>query len=392
MKTKYLILLILSLSLLAVGCQNRHPENVQAAEKRWNAARSRIAVDLALRQFESRQYDKALQSLTPIFESDPEYAPAYLMQGQIYLDQDRLAEALAAFETCLQYDSQNAPACYNIALVYQRWNETAAAADYYQQAWEIKPNHVPYLLALAETLIQQQKQDYALDILRSHIENQTPNASVLMLAGHILQTRGDTVAAINMYQAASRVDADNLEISQTLALALYETGQYRAALKLFNKIDNDPLAQESWPSRLAAGRCCMQLSQFHAAQRCFQLVAEHDPDNPALWTLLAQTALARDDLDHARTWVDRSLSIDQHDNESLMLSGYIALMQSDYARAELDLRQMIDTAGDNPLALCLLARTLQARGQAQQAQQLYSKAQSLNPGDPLTSRFLADIP
>ncbi len=75
-----------------------------------------------------------------------------------------------------------------------------------------------------------------------------------------------------------------------------------------------------------------------------------------------------------------------------MLSGYIALMQSDYARAELDLRQMIDTAGDNPLALCLLARTLQARGQAQQAQQLYSKAQSLNPGDPLTSRFLADIP
>ncbi len=289
MKTKYLILLTLSLSLLAVGCQNRHPENVQAAEKRWNAARSRIAVDLAQRQFESRQYDKALQSLTPIFESDPEYAPAYLMQGQIYLDQDRLAEALAAFETCLQYDSQNAPACYNIALVYQRWNETAAAADYYQQAWEIKPNHVPYLLALAETLIQQQKQDYALDILRSHIENQTPNASVLMLAGHILQTRGDTVAAINMYQAASRVDADNLEISQTLALALYETGQYRAALKLFNKIDNDPLAQESWPSRLAAGRCCMQLSQFHAAQRCFQLVAEHDPDNPALWTLLAQT-------------------------------------------------------------------------------------------------------
>ena len=64
---------------------------------------------LAEKQFQSANYDQALANVRKSLDKNPT-AEAYVLQGRIFLAQEKTAEAAAAFQSALKLDPQNADA------------------------------------------------------------------------------------------------------------------------------------------------------------------------------------------------------------------------------------------------------------------------------------------
>jgi tetratricopeptide (TPR) repeat protein len=391
---KRLSALALTGIVLLVGCQNQHLKNKQEALSRWNESRVQLTVDIAHQQFRSGQLEKATRTVQQAIQIDGQYVPAHLLLGQIYLEQNRIIPAQQCFETCLELQSSHAEANYNLGIVLEKRGLTERAMDCYKIAWEARPGHSPYLLALVETLVEQNKLQQALDLLVGYINSNEGDASVYVAAGNILVALDRSAEAVGMFRDAASLAPENEAITESLAFALLKADRASEALSLFERLEEQ--AQQSarpfsWSNRLAMGDCYMKLSRFYHAQRCFEYVIEHDGANPAVWTRLAQTAMARDDLKQGRVWAERALTLKPDYPDALTVLAYIAFKQQEYQQAEEILRRIIADEDDNGLAHCLLGQALEARGQIEQAKACYRRALEIDPQDRLAQKLTSAI-
>ena len=135
----------------------------------------------------------------------------------------------------------------------------------------------------------------------------------------------------------------------------------------------------------------MQLGQFHQAQRCYEYVSKNGNANSDLWARLAQTALARGDLDRAGLWAQKAILLKKDHSEALIVMAYISFQKRQYRDAEVILRRLIKLDNKNTITQCLLGKTLEAQGQTDEAIQCYQRARYLDPKDPLARKLLTSI-
>ena len=176
---RYLLPVLLSLVML--GCQNMHKSHKESAKQRWNSARSQFRYDLADRQFKAGELSKALASAQNIIDGDPQFIPAYILMGRIYLEQNRLGPAQKSFDTSLKLDPCCVEAHYSLGILREKRGSLDQALESYQKARRLQSKHAPYLLAVAETLVALDRQKEALELLQGyiHAEDQIePDASV----------------------------------------------------------------------------------------------------------------------------------------------------------------------------------------------------------------------
>ena len=379
------------------GCQNQQVTNKQAAMQRWGQARAKINIDLARQQFESGQLSKALATASQAAETAPKYIPGHLLLGEILLEQNRLIPAQQCFETCLSLDPSHAQANYQIGIVFEKRQLHDKALEYYRAAWTSEPQHAPYLLAVVETMVAQDHRRQALDLLIDNIgENNVtePDASIYMVAGNILMSLDDPSEAVLMFRRAVNFEPDNREITESLALALLDAEQPGEAVKLFEKLQQQAQQENrqlDWSYHLAMGDCYLKLGRFHQAQRCFEHVSNHDSGNPAVWTRLSQTALARNDLDTAYKYASRAIAIKPDFVDGLIALAYISFQQRQYSQAEQIIRRAITSDSQNAMAYCLLGRILQAQGSGELAAECYKQALQIEPENSLAKKLMLEI-
>ena len=80
-------------------------------------------------------------------------APALLQQGVSALNEGHTTVAEARFDAVIAKDSSNVEALYDLGVIYQKLDNPAIAATYYNKALLIDPNYQPalYNLAIEET-------------------------------------------------------------------------------------------------------------------------------------------------------------------------------------------------------------------------------------------------
>jgi len=372
------VILLLAIS----GCQNQHLKQKELARQRWNQARSNITLDLAKKQLAGGELKKAARTVGDVLEYNPEYAPAHLLLGQIYLEQNQPAKARGCFEQCLKIQPNYPQAHYFLGVIYEIWDQPDKAFDHYNAAWQAQPDHVPYFLAVVETMVAQGKSREALELLTEQMTLIERDASIYLAAGNIYCRIGDYNQAVKMFREAGTVLPDNTAITEALAFALYHAGMFEEALPLLEKLSPEKPAGGSQPGLsydLALGDCHLKLQQFHEAQKYFERVSKLDPGNPLIWTRLAQAALGRGDLDKAATCAEKALSLAPGQTDALLVLGYIALQQKDYKTADAAFRQIIDADQKNDLAYRLLGRSLEQQGRLDQARQCYALAEKISP-------------
>jgi len=297
----------------------------------------------------------------------------------------------------LSLDPCHAETHYNIGILYERRGRLETALAQYRLAWRNQSDHTPYLLALVETLVALDQNSQALDLITQYLEQDEqaePDASLYVAAGNILLSLQRPPEAVNMFRQAAYIASDNPSVTESLAYALLEADRPKEAVKLLEQLRQK--AQEEskpfpWSNSLALGDAYMKIGKYYQAQRCYEIVREHDTSNPAVWNRLGQAALARSEWDRARAWADKALALQPNHPEALMILAYLAYHQENYTSAEELLRKIVAVDAENGLAWSLLGQTYQALGRNDQALACYVRALKIDPHDQLARTLMVAL-
>ena len=383
-------LIFSALITLSAGCESQHQKNKKAAAERWQSARAQLTTEAARQQLQAGELQKAALTAQGVLERSPNYAPACLVLGEIYLEQNQLALARQHLAKCLSLDPANAEAHYHLGVIAERELKHDAALEHYQQAWQARPTQSAYLLAVVDAYAALGQRQQALDFLQAHLDQADRDASLYLAAGRLLADLHRQDAAVDMFRQAHQLQPDALEATEALALALLRTGHPDQAAPLFEELINaqtDPKNPAAWVYYLGLGDCRMALGDYHQAQRCFEQLCDRHPTSVPAWCRQARAALAAQKLDRARWCVDHALSLQPNDLEARILLGTLALKQQNYAQARRLFTQLAAEQPDNALVHCLLGQALEGSDAPAQARQAYARALELAPDDPLARQL-----
>lgn len=148
---------------------------------------------------EAKDRITAFRAFGSVTKLDPGHAAGWAQLARLFMAEGQVNRADAALAEAIRIDSQDPVVQDLIGTVYSMMGEHGLARDWYRRAVDKRPDHIPFLLNLANNLVYHGETDAAVDLHRHIIELQpdSPQAH-WSLAGtkkaadesHIEQLRG----------------------------------------------------------------------------------------------------------------------------------------------------------------------------------------------------------
>jgi len=153
--------------------------------------------------FQRGYYQQAGAAFARAANDDPESAEALYGLGSVYLNQQKLAEARAAFEQAVNlrasYPDTLANAWNNLGLIDARNNQFAQAIGYFQHALQLSPDHVVALVNLGSAYRQLHQWEEARRVLEHALavspDDPEANYGAGMVAASTATTNADNARA-----------------------------------------------------------------------------------------------------------------------------------------------------------------------------------------------------
>ena len=209
-----------------------------------------------LDQLEGR-VDDAIQRFRLVSSLQPEFVPALVNLGNIYLELNRLEDAQSSFASALQKPASNPAAHYGLGQVALSKRNYAEAVEHFEKALALAPeaNRIHYALGMAYRGLRNPEKT------KLHLAQQGPV--------------GVRVADPLMDQVQDRVKGANVHMVRG-KLALESKRYEEAAAELRKAIEARP---DSVPAHINLGAALSQLGDLEGAAQQFQKAMTIDPNN-----------------------------------------------------------------------------------------------------------------
>jgi Flp pilus assembly protein TadD len=183
---------------------------------------------------QQERYDDASQQYLRAMQLDPGYATAYTNMGINCLMTQRWEEAKEYLLQALALDEDDFHANECLAQLLMP-NHPAESEYYWRKAYVLRPQS-GILINLAQTILEQQRTDEALEMLQLIDSDQAGNARYHALLGNIHFVKYDFGAAIKSFRQALGIEPESTEVRHNLGMAFLATGQSNEALLEFKRI------------------------------------------------------------------------------------------------------------------------------------------------------------
>src|SRR5438477_4218265 len=249
-----------------------------------------VAIDqLADLDLEAKAFSAVHQRADALLQKDPKSAPAYYIHGSsyeiennfaaaetalkkaveldtnlgsaynllvaIYVEANKIPEALKELETVLAKNPQYSPALLTSGIIYERMGDFAKARDSYEKVLALDPNFVPALNNLAYIYSEKLNNlDRAAELARKAHELVPAEPSVQDTFGWVLYRQGKYQEAAELLEQSASKSPDKGEIQFHLGMANYMMGRLdeaRAALQKAVSVPGDFPGKDEAKSRLA---------------------------------------------------------------------------------------------------------------------------------------------
>lgn len=215
---------------------------------------------------------------------DPRNVEALNGEGRLLLSEGRNTEALARFDTALQYDGSSPETIANDADAKVALEQFAAAKQQLNEARAKFPKSVPILLVLGRVEGRLQNNDAADAALRSAVTYADPTRvdSVLpyIELSHLLGKRGLTVEAKTTLDEAKKKLPPSAALDRAFAEVSEMQGEYEVAVSyLRSALEKDPRDARS---HFMLGQAYRRMRKFDDAAGEFDQVVAVDKDYPNL--------------------------------------------------------------------------------------------------------------
>ena len=119
--------------------------------------RERRRIELQNNFIAGRDDDEAIVSFSKAIEIDPTYASAYANLGSAYDQQGKIAEAVTAYSTALEFKIDNSLAAqthFKLGRLLSRNGNKTEAVTHYREALRLRPDYPPAQQALRDILTE----------------------------------------------------------------------------------------------------------------------------------------------------------------------------------------------------------------------------------------------
>jgi tetratricopeptide (TPR) repeat protein len=375
-----------------------------------------------------RDLNGARQHLEKAIEINPNILAGYGMLARIYVQEDRIPEAIIQYERMIAKNPRLTGGYVTLGTLYEHEGNLEKAESCYRKALKIQEDFGPAANHLARNIVTRGGNiDEALTYAQIAKEKMPKSAAVMDTLGWVYYRKGSYLNAIAEFQDALEMEPDSATINYHLGLAYLGNRQRDAAKEYLKKaVSLEPgllqgrlllceiylgersqeLAREQIEASLALSprdtRVLMQKAALNlvgrdskAAQEAYKKVIELDPGNVPAHVRLGLLYQLTDRRDKALASLEQALVLDPNQMVALGLMLRIYLGQNKYEQAiALCERQQAAVGENTPLWAYieyLKGNVFLAKKDLDAARRHLEKAIEINPNILMAYGMLAGI-
>ena len=382
---------VLTFAIAVGGCASKEPSFKEKATVKWNTARAQVMAGLARDQFKTGSFDKARNSIEEGLKLDPNNPQLHVLSAKLSIEEGKLELAERELEVARKLSPADAEPFYLSGIIYQRWQKSQNAYEFYKAAGERAPAELAYLLAESEMLVALERVPDALALLKRKLAYFEQSPAIRDAIGQLLTRAGKYAEAVEMFRQAGILGEGDMAYRERLGLAQYYAKQYRDAADTLTVL----IAIEPFDKRAdlltALAQCQLATGRSRDARDTFERAAMLDAGSVHIYMGLARAATECNDARRAELAIRKAEALAPKSAEPALLLGYLRLRQNKIPQA-LDAFKKAHTLDRNDtVSLCMIGFALQKSGREDLAIQYYGRALKVRPGDELASQLMAGV-
>lgn len=330
----------------------------------------------------------AVRDAEAVLKINPDQADAHRLLANIYwrnlgdpqpdkVAKESLRKAIEHFEALSRINPADNDNYLVLGRLYRMDNQPSKAEEVLRKVLNANPDSRNALASLAQIYFDHGDYDQAVELLKKIPEGEMDTAFLAMLGYAYSQTH-DYESAIEVYEKAVAVDADNQEIRRAYAEALMGAGRLAAARTVLQKILKDE--PDDGPTHVRLGQLERQEGRFDQARQEFERARTLMPESLEVpyHQALLEDAVGNEDkaIQHLQGLIKRTerpagqYTPAEASNHAIFLErlGQMYRSQEKYDQALDAFRQIGNLGkGNAPRAEALIVETLRLSRQPQKA-------------------------
>jgi tetratricopeptide (TPR) repeat protein len=362
---------------LAALEQGRLKDAIDLLTAALDGARSESAVRSALGIAYQRSGDraKARDEFQRVVVIEPNSPDGHLNYGTLLMLNGDTAGAEREFRECLRIDPNFVEAHYNLGLVSAAGRRWESAVISFSSALRLQPNHVRARWNLARVLRDSGDRVAALAEYRKACAADRTLAQAYLEYGQLLDTSGETAAAIVVLGDALRRHPTHRPLHELFLAVLEKTEQRDAAARQRRKFLI--LTEES---NYLQGVNALDAGDFEKAVGVFRELLHGHPELHEVRRPLALALFAKNDYAAAAAEYRRLLEIAPDDTDLRLNLATTLWRANSFAEARKELEQVLRIEPDSARACHQMALTYWEEGERARAMEFFHQARRLDPG------------
>lgn len=389
----YPLAVLIAMASLATlgGCADRHARAVGTAKVRWMTMRSAQMLALANQQFEMGDLEQAETTVRDGLAQDETSPYLLILAGRIELERGRLERSYHYLQKAMACDPKIAEAYYYQGVVLERWSQYEPALDQYTRAYAMDADNVAYLLAMGEMLVALDRVDEALAVFQDKMTYFEQNAGIREAVGRLLLVKGDPHGAVELFHQAALLQPDDLQITEELALAQIEAGQFEQAIRMLTRLREEEDLRGRRYIDMALVCAYQRAGRVNEARAIGHQLTRQDPGDVGSWIRLAELSWVAEDLASTLTAAGKVRDLAPRRHEGYLFAGLVWHRRGESLRAIplFETAARFDRGSAEPAILHGIA--LETSGLGEAAAAAYREALRRQPGDPRATQLLARV-
>lgn len=345
---------------------------------------------LAKVQLKLGQANQSIKTLNDLVVKYPDDKDINLALVEAYIDTYKFNEAKNRIQIISSADYRDSAEFASInARLFHKMGDSLQAQSWYYEAIKINPINDQDIFALAEILMRKNSFQAARNYLNKCMELDPINPDYRIAYARLVYETQDDMAAIGYLLSLQEEFKDNPKIMSEMAIFYYRAGKVKDFMTLKDKLEKNHTTDASLYEFLI--KAALLDEKYSEVPLLVEKLIDLEPGNLEQMMTAGRVLFENGKLVEAARWFKR---IEEK------LPGYprvlYYLAKIDYLAGDTDLalkkvEQNIKENGENDTDLVLIAQIKQAKGDMVDAENLYKKAQKLNPRSYDALMGLADI-
>ena len=321
-----------------------------------------------------------LSLLDDMLTNNPKQTDLLVTQGLLYKQQGNEDAALGAFNNALKVDRKNVDAVAQKAELQRLQGDFRNALITIRPALKSQPENQPLLILKTQLLFQSGQLKQGVTEANRILKQNGQDYQLKFYLALLMLENDQTAEAKQLFEELLAQNENDTRPHFYLGAIAQQDGKIESAITHFEKVDDPSTAFQ------AISRISSLLDTPEDRSRLTQIISDvrkTRPDlAPQLYTLQAEWLNLHDLSDDALILLEEAIARFDEDI-SLLYTRAMLLEATDFDRAEIDLRRILDIEPNSSLALNALGYTLTVHTERyEEAHQLISRALEMRPDDP----------